>query len=199
MSCAGLAFAAALCSSCASYRVPTAAYGPKTDDPYFDVRKKAVDSPIYNYVPRKSEQLRPLDIRWITWALAGNQDDGIFGEYAGKKPYSTNINFRAYVSWSILRNPLHNFDFYVIGSAAWKRHYDYSLFSVGGKQPARAFTNAARREAGDRPFFDLGFNDFKPYLKLDPWVADLFFGWRWNGSFEIKIRADRPRKKSDQE
>jgi hypothetical protein len=194
-----LAFGAVLCSSCASYRVPASAYGPKPTDPYFEVRKKAANSPIYNFVPRKREQLRLLDARWLTWSMTGNEDDGIFGEYAGKKPYSTNINFRTYVSWSILRNPLHNFAFYVIGSAGWKRHYDFSLFSLGGKEPARAFSNPAQREGGDRPFFDLGFNDFKPYFKLNPWRADLFFGWRGNGSFEIKARADPAKMNGPQE
>jgi hypothetical protein len=194
--CAALAFAAALWSSCASYRVPTSHYGPKPDDPYYEVRKKAADSPIYDYVPRKSEQLRWLDARWLTWALAGNDDDGIFGECAGESPpYSTNISFRTYVSWTLVRNPLHNFDFYVIGSAAWKRHYDFSLLSFGGQAPVRALANAARRGSRDQPFFDIGFNDFKPYFKLQPWIGDLFFGWRWNGSFEIKVRADTAKLK----
>jgi hypothetical protein len=196
---AGLALIAALCSSCASYRVATRAYGPKAQDPFYEVRKRAVASPIYRCVPRKSEQLRPVDARWLTWALAGNQDDGIFGEDAGKNPYSTNINFRTYLSWSIVRNPLHNFNFYVIGSAAWKRHYDLALFSLGGTKPARAFANTAQRKPGDHPYFETGFNDFKPYLKLQPWRADLFFGWRGNGSFEIKVRADKAKARTRQE
>ncbi|MGO8696727.1 MAG: hypothetical protein ACLQVY_03280 [Limisphaerales bacterium] len=188
----GLALAAALCSSCASYRVPTAAFGPEPDDPACAVRKKAVESPLYHYVPRKRAQLRPLDARWLAWALAGNDDDGIFGENAGKMPYSTHIDLRTFFSWSVCRNPLHNLSFYVIGSASWKRHYDFSLFSLGGKKAARAFSNAGQWKEGDRPYFDLGFNDFKPYLRIDPWTADLFFGWRRNGSFEIKMRKEKP-------
>jgi hypothetical protein len=194
---AGLVIAAVLCSSCASCRVPTAAYGPKEDDPAYAVRKKAVESPIYDYVPRKRAQLQPLDPRWLTWTLAGNEDDGIFGEYAGKTPYSTNISFRTYLSWSVCRNPLHNFSFYVIGSASWKRHDDFSLFSMGGKKTARAFSNAGQWKEDDRPYFDCGFNDFKPYVRMDPWVADLFFGWRRNGSFEIKLRREKPLPKNE--
>ncbi len=184
-------------ASCAAYRVPTSAYGPKPYDPYWAVRQKAVQSPIYNYVPRKREQLKPLDLRWLSWCLVGNEDDGIFGEYAGKAPYSTNINFGTFCSWSILRNPTHNFDAYVIGSSAWKRHYNYSVIGIGGQKPVRFCSNAAKWPKQDEPFFDMGFNDFKPYLKFNPWISDLFFGWRNSGSFEIKVRVDlkKPKKK----
>jgi hypothetical protein len=181
---------AALFSGCAAYQVPTTAYAPQPDNPYYQAREKAVESPIYNYVPRKREQLRPLDWRWVTWCLAGNEEDGIFGEYSGKTPYSTNINFRTYCSWSIFRNPLHNWDFHVIGSADWKRHYNYSLLSFGGERKVRACSNAGKWGRGKQPFFDIGLNDFKPYLKLDPWITDFYLGWRKAGSFEIKCRAD---------
>jgi hypothetical protein len=190
--CAAL-LAMLLFSSCA-YRVPTTAYGPKPDDPFYAARQKAVESPIYKYIPRNRDQLPLLDLRWLTWCVGGNENDGIFGEHAGTAPFSTNINFGTYCRWSILRNPLHNFDFYVIGSADWKRHYNFSLLSAGGAKPVRAFSNTGKRQRGDRPFFDLGFNDFKPYLNFDPWICDLYLGWRRNGSFEIKLR-----KKSESE
>jgi hypothetical protein len=185
-----LALGLVLVTSCAAYKVPTSAYGPKPDDPYWVTRQQAVQSPIYNYVPRKREQLHLLDLRWATWCLAGNEDDGIFGEYAGNAPYSTNINFGTYCSWSILRNPTHNFCAYVIGSSDWKRHYNYSVVALGGRKTARAFSNAAKWPKRDEPFFDIGFNDFKPYVKFNPWISDVFFGWRRTGSFEIKVRAD---------
>ncbi|PWU11498.1 MAG: hypothetical protein C5B50_23220 [Verrucomicrobia bacterium] len=187
---AGLFLFVSLLCSCSTYKIPSTAYGPQPDDPHCEIRQKAVRSSIYNYVPRKREQLRPLDIRWLTWCLAGNEDDGIFGEYAGKKPYSTNINFKTYCSWSIFRNPIHNFTFYVIGTAAWKRHYNFSLLSFGGNKKVRAASNAGKREKHDNPFADIGFNDFKPYVGFDPWIFDWYFGWRKDGSFEIKFRAD---------
>jgi hypothetical protein len=179
-----------LLASCASYKVPTRAYGPGPDDPHWAVRQAAVESPIYNYVPRKRAQLKTLDPRWLSWCFLGNEDDGIFGEYAGNAPYSTNITVGTFCSWSVLRNPTHNFSAYVIGSADWKRHYNYSVIGVGGRKPARVFSNAAKWPKHDEPFFDIGFNDFKPYVKFNPWVCDLFFGWRKSGSFEIKVRAD---------
>jgi len=187
---AALASSLLLLASCAAYKVPTNAYGPKPYDPYWAVRQRAIESPIYNYVPRKREQLKPLDVRWLSWCFVGNEDDGIFGEYAAKAPYSTNINFGTFCSWSILRNPTHNFSSYVIGSSDWKRHYSYSVIGVGGQKPVRVFSNAAKWPKQDEPFFDIGFNDFKPYLKFNPWISDLFFGWRKSGSFEIKVRAD---------
>ncbi len=187
---AALASSLLLLASCATYKVPTSDYGPKPCDPYWEVRQKAVENPIYNYVPRKREQLKPLDVRWLSWCFVGNEDDGIFGEYAGKAPYSTNITFGTFCSWSILRNPTHNFTCYVIGSGGWKRHYNYSLTGFGGRKPVRFFSNAAKWPKHDEPFFDIGFNDFKPYLKFNPWISDLFFGWRNSGSLEIKVRAD---------
>ena len=195
---AALASSIGVLASCAAYKVPTSDYGPKPYDPYREIRQKAVESRIYNYVPRKREQLRLLDLRWATWCLAGNEDDGIFGEYSDKVPYSTNINFGAYCSWCILRNPLHNFNNYIIGSSDWKRHYNCSVVSFGGKKIARVFSNAAKWPKRDEPFFDIGFNDFKPYLKFNPWITDFFFGWRNRGGFEIKVRADlkKVRKKT---
>ena len=178
-----------LLTGCATYRIPSSDYGPKPTDPYWAVRQKAVESPLYKYVPRKREQLRTLDARWLSWCFAGNEDDGIFGEYAGKAPYSTNINFGTYVSWSILRNPAHNFCCYVIGTSDWKKHYNYSLLALGGGTPVRAASNAAHWPKGSDPFLDLGFNDFKPYVKFNPWLLDFFIGWRKTGAFEIKIRA----------
>jgi hypothetical protein len=77
----------------------------------------------------------------------------------------------------------------------WKRHYNYSLIGVGGRKPVRFFSNAAKWPKHDEPFFDIGFNDFKPYLKFNPWITDLFFGWRNSGSFEIKVRADLKKAK----
>jgi len=190
-----LGCAAIVLTSCAAYRVPTSAYGPKPGDPYFETRRRAVENPLYDYVPRKREQLHCLDPRWLTWCLLGNEEDGIFGEYAGAKPYSTNINFRVFLAWSVLRNPLHNFDRYTIGSAAWKRHYDFSVLSFGGAATARAMSNSAKWKKTDDPVFDFGFNDFKPYLKCNPWRIDFFLGWRRGGAFEIKCRVDSKKRK----
>ncbi|SPE53233.1 conserved exported hypothetical protein [Verrucomicrobia bacterium] len=183
-------------TSCSAYKVPTTAYGPRASDPFYQVRLKAVQSSIYHYVPRKTEQLRALDLRWLSWCVAGNDDDGIFGEYSGKTPYSTNINFGVFCSWSILRNPFHNFDCYVIGTARWRNHYNLSVLDLGGGKPARVFSNAANWPKGADPFFDFGFNDFKPYLKWNPWIVDFFLGWRKNGSFEIKLRPDLHKRRA---
>jgi len=192
---AALASSLAVFASCAAYKVPTSNYGPTPCDPYREVRQRAVESRIYNYVPKKREQLRPLDLRWVSWCFAGNEDDGIFGEYSGKAPYSTNINFGTYCSWCICRNPVHNFNNYVIGSADWKKHYNYSVVGLGGEKTVRICSNAAKWPQHDEPFFDIGFNDFKPYLKFNPWISDLFFGWRKSGGFEIKVRADLKKAK----
>ena len=59
---------------------------PQTRRPVLGREAKAIQSSMYNYVPRKREQLKPLDVRWVSWCFVGNEDDGIFGEYAGKPP-----------------------------------------------------------------------------------------------------------------
>jgi hypothetical protein len=41
----------------------------------------------------------------------------------------------------------------------------------------------------------IGFTDFKPCLKFNPWISDLFFGWRNRGSLEIKVHADLKKAK----
>ena len=190
-----LLLSSGLFCSCCAYKIPTSTFGPKPNDPYFEVRQRAVDSGLYNVVPRSRHQIEFPDVRWLSWALAGNDDDGIFGEFSGRDPYSTNITFGTFVSWAIVRNPLHNFDFYVIGTAWWETHYNWSLLGVGGRPTVRVVQNAGKWPHHDQPSFDVGFNDFKPYIKLDPWILDFFVGWRRNGSFEIKFRVDLSKSK----
>ena len=193
-----LVLSASLLSGCATYKKPTSSYGPKLDDSHYEIREKAVQSPIYDIVPRHREQIKPFDFaHWTTWALMGNDGDGIFGEYSGKNPYTTNINFKGFCSWNA-RNPMHNLTFYVIGSANWKKHYNFSLISTEKDKGIEVLSNASKWKKGTKKTFDIGFNDFKPYLKIAPPKVDVFLGWRRNGSFEIKARPDlekKPKKK----
>ena len=74
-----------------AYRKPIESYLPAKDDSRYKMCLKASKHPLYNIVPRHREQIRSCDFfHWATWAFAGNDDNGIFGELSSK-PYSTNI------------------------------------------------------------------------------------------------------------
>lgn len=93
---------------------------------------------------------------------------------------------------------MHNLTFYVLGSANWKRHYNFSLISTEKGKGIDVLSNASKWKRGTKKVLDMGFNDFKPYLKFDSSRLDVFFGWRKNGSFEIKAIPNfkkKPKKK----
>lgn len=88
---------------------------------------------LYRIIPENRQALSiKQPWKWVTWALLGNDDDGIFGEgpSSGTKwrlrwggtaekvnDFSPGkISFNRFLAWQ-LRNPLHNFTFYVIGFA----------------------------------------------------------------------------------
>jgi hypothetical protein len=191
---ASIALTASLSMGCASYKKPMSHYDPKPLDSNWEIREKAVNNKIYNFVPYKSEQIKWYDIgHWITWSLAGNENDGIFGEW-NKKPYTTNINFKGFCSWTS-RNPMHNFTFYTIGSAGWKKHHSYNIFAIY-KKGVQLFHDDTKEKS--KTYFKIGLNDFKPWISLDlPYSrsnkTDFVLGWRPQGSFEIKARIKSKR------
>jgi hypothetical protein len=157
------------------------------------VRETASESPIYRFVPRYREEIAWYDVpRWITWAMFGNEKDGIFGEDANP-PYSKSADFGTFVSWTV-RNPMSNFCFYVIGSADWKTHHSYSL--IRGDESGAHFFGPDRKPAvfgKGSTAFNFAFNDYKPFLSLkfplsNHHQSDFYFGWRPDGSFGIKLR-----------
>ena len=85
------------------------------------------------------------------------------------------------LKWSF-RNPLHNFDFYVIGVADKK-------FSRSGKFPA---LNSDPRGGWD---FEAARYKFVwlPFISYHRPKFDFYFGWRNRGNFGIKININ-PRK-----
>ena len=73
---------------------------------------------LYTIIPAHRSQIAWYDApHWVLWGLFGNDDDGLFGERR-ISPYciEEENTFRKALRMSI-RNPLHNFTFYVIGQA----------------------------------------------------------------------------------
>jgi len=183
-----------------AYKIPTLNYlgerddlhNSKLSDEQYKIKKEALSHPLYNLIPRHREQIRWWDIsHWITWNLFGNDDDGIFAEETNiyrNEP----IGFPRFLKWT-LRNPLHNFTFYTIGSAGEKEHHTYTLLRIDAdgltyfKKGDRGIVFAKGRNA-----FYLSFNDHKPFvsLKLSYFSRQLrfYFGWRERGNFGIKFQ-----------
>ncbi len=187
------------CVSCATYKTPFLAYAPDKNHEYYNIRKKALEHPLYNYIPRHREQIKSLDFfHWATWTFLGNEDDGIFGE-SRKRPYSTNINLRTFASWQ-MRNPGHNFCFYVIGSADWKEHCNFSILDLNDKN-SRILESSENSEVfSGNNGLKLAFNDFKPFIAfnfrhLNNKEFQFYFGWRNEGNFGIKLRPVAKKKR----
>jgi len=90
------------------------------------------------------------------------------------------------LKWSF-RNPMHNFDFYVIGVADKK-------FSRSGRFPDR--------NSNPRGGWDFAATRYKfiylPFISFHKPKFDFYFGWRNHGNFGIKVNIN-PKKKTDKE
>ena len=157
--------------------------------------KKACHHPLYTIIPRHSDQIRWFDMgHWCSWALFGNDDDGIFGEgqnaqYCNQMPISTSLAMRWFV-----RNPFHNFTYYVIGSA-YTTNSEMTLLSFSENG-----TLALSYEEQGKTVF-AGKNGSSLYLGLHGWKpffsfrlcypnnrrSEFWFGWRERGNFGLKL------------
>jgi len=184
-----------LATSCASYKAPTSSFAlarsGEEGEHYGRVEQRALAHPLYEVIPRHRSQVRWYDVpRWMHWGLLGNDDNGLFGE-SQRIPYSTNIHAGTFVRWST-RNPLHNFCFYVVGSAHWKRHYHAVLFSVAHGR-VRGLARGEPKVFDSDNSFKIAFNDFRPFIA---WQFSHFknrrfqfyVGWRERGNLGFKLR-----------
>ncbi len=192
---------AGLCQSCATYKAPSSAYLPSTKDEYSSIRKNASEHSLYNAIPRHRAQIKAYDaLHWTTWALFGNDDDGIFGENYSP-PYSTNINFAAFSSW-FARNPAHNFCFYAVGSAQWKKHHSFSVFRLGNMETALLSKDKPEVFSKESLGIKFNINDYKPFLSLHfplPFSREFqsYAGWRGGGSLGFALRINKKKDKSN--
>lgn len=144
----------------------------------------------YKETPRYRSEIPTWHIKsQCAWAIFGNEDDGIYGEEAQFLPDEPNDESKARKWW--LRNPLHNFCFYVIGSAD-KVNDEITLFKASQKG-VNCFDY---KPVGDTVFADEATSIFialhgkKPFFSLRVGSKDrsfdFYFGWRERGNFGIK-------------
>jgi hypothetical protein len=183
-------------SSCASYKCGNVKF--LKAPPCEQVRCNEIDAShhwLYQFVPRHRCQIRCYDLfHWTTWMLFGNDDNGVFGESTSRpyKLYYKN-NFPKAVQWWV-RNPLHNFTNYTIGS----RHGENGEFTLLNLNPHKFqcchYEKVASHNYGCRKCssFFAGFHGGKPFLSLRilypwQWKTEIYLGWRKGGSFGFKF------------
>lgn len=193
-----------LFSSCASYRHPTCHYDqPLTDCPKHKQNlKTATRSPLYRYIPRHRCQIQWYDVpHWTSWALFGNDDDGIFGE-AQCDPYQLhrcNGCGKALCWW--IRNPFHNLFHYVLGSAHCVNS-EFTLLNLNecGIQ-TMCYSPVARHNYGGRgTSFFLALHGWKPFVSMrlvyfNKYQTDFYLGWRKHGAFGFKLQPFKSRER----
>ena len=193
-----------MCSGCISYKYSTKNFfycdenNEKLSETervfYENYKKKALCHPLYRIIPRHRSQIRWYDLpHWLTWGLFGNDDQGVFAEeqypfYLQDKKVSL---CKAFL-WGI-RNPLHNFCFYVIGSAGLQND-EFTIVKINRKKCAFfQYCNQAKTVFGGKySSFYFGLHLYKPIISLrlcynDKWRSDFYIGWRERGNFGIKF------------
>lgn len=146
---------------------------------------------LYDYIPENRDEIAPHQgDKWLAWAILGNDDDGIFGEKNAHDEAPLTCG-RA-LSYQ-LRNPLHNFCFYVIGTAD-KQNDELDLLKI----TQHGMCVCHYHEVGTTVFADkntsfyLGLHGAKPFISLrlrylPERQFDFYFGWRERGNFGIKF------------
>lgn len=186
---------------CASYKIPTESFQtvpediqPSEEQIFAYNRQQAATHWLYHYIPRHRSQIRWYDFgHWLTWMFFGNDDEGIFAEAqtAHFKLYEP-VSFHKALSWTF-RNPMHNFCFYVIGSAH-RQNSEFTVLSATSEE-WKFFQYLPQGDtvfAGDKTSFYFGFHSGKPFISLrlsytPCWQSDFYFGWRSRGNFGIKF------------
>jgi len=150
---------------------------------------------LYWMIPRHRCQIRWYDAgHWCSWMLLGNDDDGIFGESSLKKHrWSTEYNVQRAFFWT-LRNPLHNFCYYVIGEAH-RNHGQLTLLSLNTKK-CGVFKYRSKADMGDlenNTGMLMAFHGWKPFFALRMYLSpryrcDFYVGWRERGNFGFKCQ-----------
>lgn len=185
-------------TSCIRYRIDTEnLFYEETNEmpsPHSDYQIEAHSHWLYQYVPRHRSQIAWYDLcHWTSWALFGNDDDGIFGEDS-VRAYKCNqaASCAKAAQWN-LRNPLHNFCFYVIGSAH-RTNSELTLLKLAeGRLNALNYSpNPGVVFPSENSCFFLALHGGKPFISLrlrysQNWRGDFYFGWRERGNFGIKF------------
>ena len=161
--------------------------------PRGDRERKFLFHPAYRIVPKGRSLIRRGDLAgFLAWAFLGNDDDGLFGERAGFRPDEEPTLGKAFAWW--LRNPMHNFFFYVIGSAG-RVNSQWALIeaSCHGIRLFHYEPVAKRLFPCKGSCLFLGLNGGKPFFSLRLAYgggrrSECYFGWRERGNFGLKLR-----------
>lgn len=195
---------------CASYRIPTSEFRHPlstieiecSEEGIFTYNREcAANHWLYTFIPRHRCQIKWYDLgHWLTWMALGNDDEGIFGEgkTAHFKLYEP-VSFQKAISWN-LRNPLHNFTHYVIGSAD-RQNSELTLIQLSQEECLffHYLPQGKTEFAGKGSSFYLGFHGWKPFISCrlcysQNWQGEWYVGWRSRGNFGIKVLPLRHRK-----
>jgi hypothetical protein len=183
--------------SCAPYKVKTVEFIERHPSNFNlpkdqTLRKEGLNHWLYSIIPRHHSQIRFFDIvHWTMWSLLGNNDDGLFGEEeTGKYKTRRKIGVGRAIAWG-LRNPLHNFCFYTIGTAYWKNP-QFTILALAKEK--KLFMHYEPNEetafAGKGTSLYIGLHGWKPFISVRVYYGRLFesyAGWRSRGNFGLKL------------
>jgi hypothetical protein len=190
-------FICLLLTSCASYKIPTAALMDTKRQHLGNISTSGSFSPsqvhpLYRVIPKHRSQIQWYDLaHWATWMFFGNDDDGIFGEEK-KTPYrlQESPSLSKAIKWAC-RNPLHNFCFYVIGNAHCINS-EFAILKLNRRKICFCTYRSTPEPHFEKPFFFLGFHGWKPFIAVHVYYnqkyrGQFYLGWRERGNFGIKF------------
>lgn len=164
-------------------------------------RREALSHWIYTVVPRHNSQIYWFDLpHWFTWALLGNDDDGLFGEEptADYKPEQAISGWKA-ARWAV-RNPFHNLFFYVIGQA-YRDPAGFVILSLSEEGvdflDYRPKGGEVFAGSGGSSFY-FGLHGFLPFLSFrvnHVRQTNFYLGWRERGNFGLKAQLAKKYKR----
>jgi hypothetical protein len=210
-------------SGCAPYKIETESFlnypplpqkseeGNQTlcmpENAWEENKKAALSHWLYRVVPKHRCQIQWHDIgHWLTWMLFGNDDDGIFGEeYTSNYRPHQKVSVQKALRW-MCRNPLHNFCFYVIGTA-YRQNSELTLLEISKERfcffsyhqdgKNRVFPSKSSciflALHGGKPFFSLRLAYHRSHQ------AEFYLGWRDRGNFGIKCLPFHRKKLCEQD
>ncbi len=169
---------------------------PKEKELFWNHYEMAASHWLYRFIPRSRNQLSWYHLGpFSLWVLFGNDDDGVFGEgpqalWMLHKPPT----FSKALLWS-LRNPFHNYTFYVLGFASKYVHCDE--FVVINLTP-KSFRFCTYTPYGTTVFSDrhtcffVAFHSMRPFISFRYTFENQkrfegFCGWRERGNFGLKL------------
>lgn len=168
---------------------------------------------LYDYIPHNQSELSQKScVQKITWAVFGNDDDGIFGEgpksgrnwtekwggnIVGNCHAPGEISFKRFLMWQI-RNPLHNFSAYVVGFKG-EKNIQYTQYLHISTQEISFYKRLPKVDVfpmSDHTGIYFGLNNKRPFVSSRVNLLGLrwlegYAGWRPFGSLGFALRLKK--------